>query len=507
VHSSPQRLRAVALAGLLAVSLAACGSTVQQTGQAQLPGGGGLGGLPSQGTSSLSAGEVPGAVGVTGPAGTTSTSTGGSAPGAGSTVPGAPATGTGGAAASAPAGAAVTKPITVGFVTVDYAKAASALGAPSSGDRSFDQDFKDSVAAFKAAGGLGGRPIKPLYYVVDGTSANYETEFESACAYFTQDNKVDMVATFGMVAPPFSQCLAKKGVPEYNGMGWTLPRAVLDKTPGFFGPVGLTHEQTAATTVDVALRQGWIKKGDKVGIVVDGCPEHEAAAKQIVQPRLSRAGINYVTVVPYGCPKGFGSAADISSGTQSAVLKFRSAGVTTVMYVTYVENVVHLAFVQHADSQAYVPQYLLNTDTLLQADLGFMPERQRVGMHGIGWQPVTDLFVKPASPSPARTACLNLLDKAKVPPPRNANEQFALFTVCDLMRLMDAQLRLTNGSARISDLAATRSALRNSFTSAVGWGPVDLTDGQGPEFVAPFSYRRDCKCVKFDGKPVPLGRV
>jgi hypothetical protein len=515
MHSSPLRLRVVALAGLLAVALAGCGSTVQVRDQAQVSGGGlSGGGLPNGGLSGGlegaggSSGVAAGGTATTAPPGAVPGGTQGVAPGAGSASPGGPVK-AGQTPAIASGGPAVTGPLTVGFVTVDYAKAISAAGGPSSGSgtRNAEQIFKDYVAAFNIAGGLAGRKIKPLYYVVDGSSNNYDSGFAAACAYFTQDNKVDMVASVGLVNSLFSGCVAKKNVPEYNGMSWTLPQAQLRKTPGYFGPVGVSHEQSSASAVDLALRQGWIKKGDKVGLVVDGCPEHQAAAKQIVQPRLSKAGVGSVTVVPYGCPKGFGSLGEMTAGMQNAVLRFRSERVKTVMYVTLVENVAHLAFVQQADSQGYVPDYVLNTTTFLAALVDTMPERQRAGMRGTGWQPVTDLWVIPAAPSPARTTCLDLLKKARIQQPRNMDELFAMFSICDLMRLMDAQLRLTNGSARISDLSATRTALKSSYTSAIGWGPVDLTDGEGPELVAPFSYRPDCKCVKFDDKPAPFGQV
>jgi len=516
--TSRQRLRAVPLVGLLAVSLAACGSTVQQTGQAQLAGGGGSGGLTSgdglgggaaAGGTSLPADAGPDAVnGVTGPTGTTSGSTGGSASGAGSTVAGAPAAGTGGSAASAPGGAAVTSPIIVGFVTVDYAKAISQAGGDgNTGDRNADAIFKNYVQAFNAAGGLAGRRIKPLYYVVDGSSSNYDAGFEAACSYFTQDNKVEMVATAGVVNLNFSACLAKHNVPDYNANSWTLPKAVLAKTPGYFGPVGVSHERAAASLVDLALRQGWFKKCEKIGIVVDGCPEHEATAKQIVEPRLHKAGIESVTVVPYSCFRGFSSLGEMSAGMQNAVLRFRQEGVTTVMYVTYVENIAHLSFVHEADSQQYVPKYVVNSTTFLAALAPDMPERQAAGMHGVGWQPVIDLWVFPAAKSPARTACLDLLKKGDVQPPKNIGELFAMFSICDVMRLMDAQLTATKGSARISALFATGSALKSSYTSAIGWGPADMTDGQGPELVEPFTYHPDCKCVRFDGKPVPLARA
>jgi len=511
MHTSRQRMRAVSVAVLLAVSLAGCGSTVQQTGQAQISGGGvsggleggdGTGGASTDGTGPLSPG------GVVGPAGTTSGSTGGSAPGAGSTGSGAPAAGTGGSVVSAPQGAAVRTPISVGFVSVDYAKAIAAAGGPSSGgDRNAGQIFKDYVQAFNVAGGLAGRAIKPLYYVVDGSSSNYDTGFAAACAYFTQDHKVEMVVTAGEVNLPFSQCLKKHNVADYNANSWTLPKALLAQTPGYYGPVGVSHERVSASLVDLALRQGWFKKGEKIGIVVDGCPEHEATAKQIVEPRLHKAGIESVTVVPYSCFRGFSSLGEMSAGMQNAVLRFRQEGVTTVMYVTYVENIAHLSFVHEADSQQYVPKYVVNSTTFLAALAPDMPERQAAGMHGVGWQPVIDLWVFPAAKSPARTACLDLLKKGDVQPPKNIGELFAMFSICDVMRLMDAQLTATKGSARISALFATGSALKSSYTSAIGWGPADMTDGQGPELVEPFTYHPDCKCVRFDGKPVPLARA
>jgi hypothetical protein len=515
---SLSRLTAGACSAAVAVLLTACGSTVQTAG-GQVDGSG-LAADVSLGESAGTAGTTGGEFGTGAAGGAVQPDgnvTGGGAEGSSSapgSTGGGPTTGTSGGGTTGTSGATGVgtgkrAPITIGFVIVDYAKAVSSLGYnPPSDQGTAEQYIKAYVKAYNTQGGFAGRQIKPLFFVVDGTAANYDTAFEAACAYMTQDNKAEIVATWGILNLGFSQCLLRAGVADINGMSFNFDKSTLAKLPNVFNPNGLTHDQISASTIDAAVGQGWLSKTDKLGILLGGCPEHEAIFRQVVEPRLKRLGIAYTTVTPYQCPKGFADVGSMSSGVQNAVLRFRSEGVTTVMYLAYVENVVHILFVPQADSQDYVPKYLLNTNVRLAQGIaaGNFPDRQLPGMRGVGWNPITDLWAFPAPKSAPRTACVDKLKGAKEAPPMTAFNQDLAMHICSDFQLMSALLGITGGSSSLNGLRAAAPQVGQSYGSAMTWGATDFRDQQGPEQAAPFSYLTSCKCVRFVGGPAALGR-
>ncbi|MCU1586832.1 MAG: hypothetical protein JWN31_325, partial [Frankiales bacterium] len=214
---SPSRVTALAVAGLLV--LAGCGSTAQQTAGGQsvlVPGSDGLSVDPATGLPPT----------TTGPA--AEVASGSSTTGGQPTAPGA-LTPTGATVGTAPghrtlATGRVTTPLSLGILAIGSANgAASAIGANYSTTTTGADVAAALVRYYNKHGGIAGRTIKPVQYTMQATAANNETEAESACAKFTQDNKVSAVVSVlanGYYAN-YEQCLTTARVPDYVGLTGT----------------------------------------------------------------------------------------------------------------------------------------------------------------------------------------------------------------------------------------------------------------------------------------------
>src|SRR5690349_22550034 len=74
----------------------------------------------------------------------------------------------------------------------------------------------------------------------------------------------------------------------------------------------------------------------------------------------------------------------------SAVLKFRSDGVTHVL-IWDDNGVATLFFMQQADNQGYRPRYGINSGNNMQVVAQVVSKSQLTGATGIGWTPAFDI--------------------------------------------------------------------------------------------------------------------
>src|SRR5207302_10511856 len=161
---------------------------------------------------------------------------GGSAPLVGSTRSTATAARAGAVQAASGGPAATKGPITVGFMVSDYTKTAAAFGI--TGPPTDPQGgFKGLVAYFNKRGGFAGRQIKPVYYTLDASSADWNVADQAACSTFTQDNHVEVVVSENWIHETLSACLLNAGVPQIDGsLSPQNDRKGLAKLPNVFLP-------------------------------------------------------------------------------------------------------------------------------------------------------------------------------------------------------------------------------------------------------------------------------
>lgn len=515
--------------------------------------GGGVAGAPAAGSGTAGAGAVGPATGNTGgraAAGTTAarpgvaTTQAGRAPvrttapagkGGGTTGSG----GTAGSGAAAPGGAAAAPGGPSGpgvtateiFVGAPYTKngeqANAAAGAAfAQGDeKAITQIVIDDI---NAHGGVAGRKLMPIFYPIDATSAqSTDSQFAAACQNFTQDHKV--FAAFGPGPVSYVECLRKAGVafidadlpffdsgllaqyPNVFELGYPnldrevalLPTALNEQ--GYFTPWDSTNGAPAAATAGKPV----------VGIISFSSPysQFERVATTLLKPAIERLG--YQVKVALVAPLVNNSdVAAFSSAISSAVLQFKSAGVTHVLPVDN-KAALTLFFMNAAGTDHYRPRYGGNTANAFQAlsDSGSISDPgQFNGVRGYSWTPIIDLSAAddrddgPFS-NDQRRACLNLMQAHGQNAPDTNSKAIQLLSCDGLHFVQQMANSAASGGAPLTLSSFTGAVERSgsSFQSNAHFGE-NFGPGRhdGPNAVYYEQYMPDCSCIRYVGAPHPV---
>lgn len=397
-------------AAVLALIVAACGSTVQIRDTAT-SGLGGSDGLGSQGSTGSA---LPGTTGNgAGASQTTAGTAAASGAGATSSTGGAPSSAGGpgaiqGATSSTASGTARKQAIRVGVIYTPGADAAAkavGISALSTGDTKAEATAV--VGWINAHGGLGGHPVDLYSYAYDMSATSQAAAQQEACTAMVQDDKVRYVVSILAQLQTLTACLSKAGVgllDDETGLG---DKNMATYAPFLGNPGEFAPGRRVSTLVEDLWNHQWLTAGSKIGILaVDNADAHDAVNGPLTAT-LRRHGLT-VTKTAYVDPNG----GDGGSGASSnAALSFRAAGVDRVIPVMYSP----LYFMETANSQRYQPEYAMTSDNgpgaLLEAAA---PQSQLKGAMGIGWQPFLDIGkgTKPGPVSPRETLCFELMKKA-----------------------------------------------------------------------------------------------
>jgi hypothetical protein len=502
--------------GVLVVALAllpACGSTVQQGTSGTAAGGTVLGtspdGLsaPGSGRAADPGAAVPGAPGTAGggvPAGGgaassgTTGAAGGTAGNAGSTAAGGIGSATGSGGAGSGRKIAPGAPIKVGFVNTKVGNAESA-GLNVGQTYTTDQVFRGVVAAMNAKGGLNGHRIVPVTADTDTASNDWSGDFQAACAKLTQDNHVAVVVGYVFAhLDSFEACLAKAGVPHLSGAYTVGDQQTLRDFPGLVGTSALSADRRYRLQLEGAVREGFVTKQSKLGLLLDECPAQARAVKRTVEPYIRTAGLNEASRVTFTCPNGAGDAGAAASQVQSAVLRFRQAGVDRV----FTEGIPLVLFAQTAESQGYRPGYLVTSTSNGAALEPNIPAAQAKNVHGYGWMPSVDVSLQRQAPrTSSQQRCLALLASQDMKPTQY-NDYLQAFTTCDGLFLYESLLTRTGGDTSAAAIARAVAGLGTAYSGVnVYSGRTSLTAGRRD---APTVYRRwawadACSCFDYKG--------
>ena len=515
-HAVRQRRMVATVA--LALIVSGCGSTVATRSSVVGVSDGSSAVTDGQGLQNTAPGAAPfdASAGSTGVAGGTAVATGNAAtethaPGAGPAGPVAVAPGSAGRGDS-PSRA----PIRVGFLATDFGNVGKSMGFSSSYDP--QRGFKDLVTSLNAAGGLGGRPIRPDYYSVDPTtSGTGDQASQTACTHFSQDQHDELVVSVDVYSATLDGCLSAAHLPHFDA-GYTYAPDIKAQrvAPSYFDPFAAGVDTYAAVELEAAVATRMIKRGDKVGIVVESCPQYLRTYDAVTVPTAQRLGLQLFSSQTI-CVNGAQDLGQEISEIQSAVVKFHSEGVTTVSALSQAEAVIAVYFAQNAENQGWRPQYLLTSvaspDRLVRSQgnsLSF-PPKQLPGLHGLGWIPIADTGTGAAAASPQqnaqRVSCLSRSRTAgdsKTQTDGGLRSQgLALYLIeCDTLLLLNNILAATGGRA---DLASLSSA----FATAVDtFGASSTVDGRvhhvgarhdGIDAARPWAFNGACQCIKYVG--------
>lgn len=437
--------------------------------------------------SSLGGGPATGSTGSTrtGPG-----STGGAAPGGGQA---------GGSAQPAAGQAPGTGPIRIGyFYSSDGDAANGNFGIEGASQGDTQRQYKAIQDDLNKRGGILGRQVQLLGYdfnTINGLN-NPSEEENKMCTAMTQDLKVFAVLGSGRFLSP---CLAKSGVASVQG-GQFEDAASIDNDLVFDGGGMLTTTLAKAMIERVAAQSyftGWNTATGapgaapvKVGILYADTPIFKNYYTEI-KKALRAQGI---TVDPANEVTYTATVDGVTAGSQNAVLRFASNGVTHVFGAA-------LFFFQSAENQRYRPRYGLDSlfPPFLLAQL--VGPDQLNGSVGVGWRPSQDMNAAqdPGPVSALATRCLELMRRAG----EDVNQRsIAYLSQVRCQQMHSLEIALVRGGA------ITLAALKRGFDTLGSPVPlISFGERWGPDrrasndTVADFAYVRTCTCYAYTKSP------
>lgn len=398
---------------------AGCGSTVPlaSQGTATLSADAGVAAADGLGAAPMSSSDgIAGDAGGTIDPGTSASGSLGTTPGIGSgsgsskgSAEGSPgvASGSGGSTAAGAAAAADLTPIRVGIFYLDGGNQALSSGV---GDTPVN--FGDGRLEARAVvedinknGGVGGRKIEAFYRAVQAANAN-GAGLEAACRALIEDHKVSVIASMFNVRSQLVACAHKGGVVLLDvALGAGDDDLYREFSDTLFTPTQLNLDSEQRLVITEAMQTGRLKKGDKVGVLIQQDDESfQRVYDGTMKPLLTKPGIP----VQSSSIATWTSSSDYSA----AVLRFKSDGVTHVMFSVGNGGLPPVFFMQAAENQAYRPNYLMgdSTNTWFVGDSA--PRSQVQNITGAGTYPIANVGVGQYPTTPREKKCLDVITAA-----------------------------------------------------------------------------------------------
>jgi hypothetical protein len=427
----------------------------------------------------------------------------GAAPGGSVTGPGG---GTGPGAAVAPASKAKTGPLPLGVLDASSpAAAANATGASNPAGVDPVEITHAFIDYYNAHGGMAGRKIQPVEYTINPTSSSYQSDLSAACAKFTQDNHVNVVASQvgNFFSSNYESCLAKAGVTNLE-LGNGAPDAQdVRSYPQLFATGSPTVDRRITALLRGLTQTGLLTRQSKLGVIVEDCPENTRAYSHTLTPLARSLGLDIMRA-DVDCVAGFSDAGSFFAQVGSAVLPFHSAGVDRVMFITSFEVAALQAFENQAQSQAWKPTYGLSSLAATAANAGQYPADAQSRMAGVGWIPVVDITGVPHS---AATKRCDAIARAAGINARSQADYAFVYQICDLFAVLDASLVAARGHDEANVLPAGVAGAMRSFGSAyvlAGRLRLDRQVHDAPPSFSVFRYVQTCKCFRYSTAPARL---
>lgn len=365
-----------------------------------------------------------------------------------------------------------------------------------------DQEIRAIVQAIfdhlNAKGGLAGRKAVPLIHFTDIANGTHNSRAQESCSFFTEDHDVFAVIAAGNSTDALPRCLAKKRTPllDDNNAEWPYDDADLaELSPYLYLPTKLSISRYGVY-IDGLKAQGFFD-GGTVGLLRYDLPNHVRARDRVLKPALARHGIEIEDEFAFTPAQSVGDLSRAGAEANSAVLRFRNAGIDRIIYLP-TAWVVDFVFPSSAESQGYRPRHGLNTSSGLQGSwVANAPDAQLRNSTAVGWKYSVDRGNTRENPSnPLWAECVEVMRK------RGLNTGGA--------HLCTPLLMLQQGLSRAPE--ASPAGLRTGL-DAVGTAPYSTTSftttfkpgrADGPAAARHIAYDQTCDCFDYKGGEVPI---
>ena len=384
------------------------------------------------------------------------------------------------------------------FYSSQAASANRALGAGGAAATYDTRDvFNATIDYANKHGGFAGRKLKALYYDYDLTG-DTNTEDQSACAFWTQDNKVFSLAARTDIG---NACAEKAGAIPYGGGAATSE--TFKKFPHLIAPDETAFDRLGKVTVNGLNRAKYFS--GKLGLVTWDSPQYKLTINNGYLPSLSKIGVKPVEIAYIGEPSNLNGISDSTAAVASAVARFKAAGIDHVIIQDGPAGVfgdagLTFLWMNQSKSQNYYPRYGQNAHNAPGWDV--LPADQMNNALAVDDTDLEKKFDEGWRVNKFREDCFKIQRDAGYPVSSdNINDQLAAGTSCDAVFLLQ---RIFNSSSRITRDSFLRAfeRLGTSQPSALVYG-TKLFSGRrdGSNMFRNALYLESCRCLKYQGPP------
>lgn len=392
--------------------------------------------------------------------------------------------------------------ISVGVAIADDAKAANTAlgaGAVTSGDE--QAEYRAKVADMNARHVLGSRKIVLVEFHYDITNGASTAEIEqAACSYFTEDHKVAVVLNVAFTDNGLA-CLSNKGVAVFGGSLSYSTDQTFTRFPRYVEPIALSLSRVVQNYADGMVAMKYFTPGAKVGFLTYDYPPFARATAQL-QAALARHGRRIDQIERVKFPEKQSDLSQEGAEISSAILRFRTNGITHVMFLDP-SAVSELLFLNQAESQNYHPRYGFGQSGAAALRSTGVPAAQFVGSLTVGWFPRLDgVSAGETLYPPAEKRCLDLYAKNGIAfDSDNARRHAA--DICDSF---DVLAIVVNGLGTDVNADSIVAGARQ-LGPTPGGGTYRLRLGgvrrDGVDLVRYNAYASDCDCWHYLGAVRP----
>jgi len=516
-----RRRRTITVALVAALALAACGTTVPNAEQTLRAGNDGVG---SNNRTLATGGGGSGAVGTTGgAAGGTGGVGGGGAAGTGpggvgisAGGDGAPGGGGGGGGDLGASAAGVTDTtIKIGVV---YDKSAGAIntayGFAGIGQVDQKKAIELMIADINSSGGVAGRQLQPVWYVLDQTSSKTpEQDAQEACAAWTQDDHVFLAFDFGRNNDTLNQCMTDAGVVQVTNSFGLADSSTFTRFPYMVDYASPAIDRMVRFQVESLFNQGFYSQakgpapgGNKLGLIAYDDPAFHTAADAL-DDALAAKGLRLADKVFVQRDTTPAEIAPSVNAIKSAALRFKEEGITHVQFLMTSNAFGQLTFEEASDQLQYWPRYGLSSNDGAQALIATMEQaspgssKRILSMAvGVGWTPLFDVpradYTGDAE-SPALRHCKQVLaDAGGGFDDAARNQETIAAAFCDSYYYLRAAVN-AGGSVVNQQSWLNGVATIDHMDAALGFGMTTTQRHEAMSEVRDMAFFDDCGCIHY----------
>lgn len=291
--------------------------------------------------------------------------------------------------------------------------------------------------------------------------------------------------------------------------------------PVYLTPTAFAVDRYSAAEVETAVATGAVRRGDRIGVVIEGCEANVRAYNNAWVPSAKRFGLAIESATTV-CNNGTGDLGNETSQIQAAVLRFRSDGVSTVSFASFNEAFIAVLFAQGAQQQGWHPKYFVSSVALPERAVESqgsglsMPPEQLTKVFGLGWVPVTDVgmgYKGSAAQEAQKRFCKTMSPTqggAANAPDSGTRLDFIghYLRECDTMLLLRQIMSATGGGLTLPDVTSAYAKALGSLVSASNFNGQYRIRGSRTDGIfsaAPFAYNATCACMRYVGTARTFG--